>query len=128
VNLAVIRFVVAGAIALVLVMLLVVIGLAIYRGADITSSQLIGLFSFVGTLVALLATLLGVNHVTGAVENIGGTLTVVKELVNGHLKAHIGHSDEEITELIDARLTEYGVAPRAVIETPSPTDREPEST
>lgn len=115
-NLAVIRFIVAGAIALVLVMLLTVIALAIARGTDISSSQLIGLLSFVGTLIALLATLLGVNHVTGAVEGVGGKLGEVRDLVNGHLRAHMGHSDLEIQALIDQRLSKYGVAPQSIID------------
>jgi hypothetical protein len=102
VNVQIVRYVTAAAIAVALLALLAVIGIAIARGLDITSSQLIGLLAFVGTLVALLANLLGTSQVASQLGD-------VQEKVNGHLSRHVGHSDAEVAKLVDERLRQHGL-------------------
>lgn len=116
-NLTVIRYVVAGAIALVLVALLLVIALAILRGADINSSQLISLFAFVGVLIGMLGGLVGTHHVAGAVAD-------VRDKINGHLQQHIGHTDDQVQLLIDRRLRELGTGP-SLVQTPPDVPQKP---
>jgi hypothetical protein len=113
VSLIAIRYVVAGAVALVAVVLLAVIGLAVARGANINSSQLLGLLAFVGTLIGLLANLLATGQVSGTLRIVGSQLQDVQDKVNGHLEKHVGHTDAQVKLLIDQRIEEHKADPGA---------------
>lgn len=103
-NLTVVRYLTAAAVAIVLVVLLAVIGIAIARGTDVNSSQLIGLLAFVGTLVGLMVSLVNGSATAAATAKQGEVIDDVKQLVNGHLRAHIGHTDEQLAAMIDEHL------------------------
>ena len=111
-NLTALRYVTAAAIAVVLVVLLLVIGISLYRG--VSEAQVVPLLSVVGTLVALLVGLFGTQAMSGQVAD-------VQQKVNGHLDAHQVQSDQmqalvdqhlqQMQALVDQRLREHGLAP-----------------
>lgn len=104
INLTVVRYLTALAIAVVLVALLAVVGISVARGTDINSSQLIGLLAFVGTLVALLVSLInGAATMSRTVEQ-AEVLSDVQRKVNGHLEQHLGHTDGQIEQIVDIVL------------------------
>lgn len=81
-NLQVVRYLVAGAIALVIVALAGIVIVVILRGGPGTSAlSLVGLFGFIATLVGLLVNLLGTGAVAQGVQQ-------TRTLVNGHLAQH----------------------------------------
>lgn len=92
-----VRYLAAGAIALVVLALLAVIGLSIAHGIELTAPSVVGLLAFVGTLIGLIANLVGT-------QNIAVRLADVQDKVNGHLQAHIGHTDQQVQALVDDRL------------------------
>lgn len=122
----VMRYATGIAVALVLIVLLVVIGISLYRG--ISEPQIVGLATVVATLVALLVALLGsgaaVVSITGVDQKVGsvqGQVADVQAKVNGHLDAHQVQNEHmqdvvdkhlvDVTELIDRRLSELGLVP-----------------
>jgi len=111
INLQALRYLAAVAVGLVLLVLVLVIGLALYRGADLNSSQLISLLGVLGTLVGVLTALVGVGTLAVQTQGVQKTMSSVEENVNGHLAAHIGHTDQQIADLVDQRLRAQGVLP-----------------
>lgn len=105
-NLSTVRYVAGAAIALVVAALLAVIGLSIVHGIQPTAPSIVGLLAFVGTLIGLLANLLGTQTVAVAVRTVEARVGDVQEKVNGHLAAHLGHSDEQVRDMVDQRLEE----------------------
>lgn len=103
-NQTVLRYLTAFAVAVVLAVLLSVIGIALARGTDISSSQVLGLLAFVGTLVGILVSLLQGNANAAATHAQEQTLARVEDKVNGHLDRHLGHSDEQIQAMIEERI------------------------
>jgi hypothetical protein len=104
INLTVVRYLTMMAIAIVLAVLLTVVGIAVARGTDINSSQVIGLLAFVGTLVGLLASLVNGSATAAATQDQAKVLTDVQQKVNGHLERHLGHSDEGVREIVEEVL------------------------
>jgi xanthosine utilization system XapX-like protein len=101
-----VRYIAGSAIALVVIVMLTVIGLSIVHGVRPDAPSVVGLLAFVGTLIGLLANLFSTQTVAVAVQTVGTQLTDVQEKVNGHLAAHIGHTDEQVRSLVDQRLDE----------------------
>jgi uncharacterized membrane protein YgaE (UPF0421/DUF939 family) len=104
INLTLVRYLTAAAIAIVLVVLLAVVGIAVARGTDINSSQLLGLLSFVGILVGLVVSLVNGSATAAATQDQAKVLTDVQEKVNGHLERHLGHTDQGVREIVDEML------------------------
>ena len=118
------RYLTGIAVAAVLVVLLLVLGISLYRG--VSEPQIVGLASVVATLVALLVALLGsgaaVVSITGVQKQVGdvqGQVADVQQKVNGHLDAHKGQAQQmqtlvdqhlqDVQALIDRRLKELGL-------------------
>jgi ABC-type multidrug transport system fused ATPase/permease subunit len=111
-SLQVVRYVAAIAIAVVLAVLLLVVVVAALHPERIGSQQLVSLLAAVGTLVGILAGLFGVTFTAGGVQENQAAMRDVQEKVNGHLSKHLGHSDQEIEQMIEARLNARGVFAR----------------
>lgn len=103
-NLTLVRYLTATAVAIVLAALLAVIAISVARGTDINSSQLIGLLAFVATLVGLLVSLINGSVNAHATQEQGTVLTDVQRKVNGHLEAHLGHTDAEVRAIVAEQL------------------------
>lgn len=101
-SLRILEYLTAIAIAIVLAVLLLVVGVSLYRG--VTGPEITGLLAAVGTLVGIIVALVGTR-------SNAGTLADVKDKVNGHLQAHIGHTDQQVNTLVDQRLAAHGLAP-----------------
>lgn len=99
-SLDMVKYVVAGAIALVLLVLGLIAAALIVKGGPTTAAQLTTLLGVVGTLVSILAALL----VAGA--SAKGT-SDVQQLVNGHLDAHTQALPEQIRTVVADELAKY---------------------
>lgn len=110
-NLTVVRYLTAAAVAVVLMVLLAVVGIAVARGTDVNSSQLIGLLAFVGTLVGLLVSLINGGAAAAAAQTQGTVLTEVRDKVNGHLERHLGHTDDQVRAIVDEQLQQRLASP-----------------
>lgn len=72
-----------------------------------------------GIITAAAAGPIGVLMLMLQVGDVKQQLGDVQEKVNGHLQAHIGHSDQQVQELVDERLRELaGEQTRPVSEPP----------
>jgi uncharacterized membrane protein len=112
-DLRVLRYLIALAVSLVLIVLLIVVALVVERGPSVNPSQLIALLGTVGTLVSILVAVLGVGTVAAKVESVNTSVGEFHEKMNGHLEQHKGHTDEEIAALIDQHLRGRGLLPES---------------
>lgn len=110
-TLTLVRLGLAGGALLALTVLLAVLGISIYRGVSLNSSQLIGLLAAVGTLVALISNLIGTNVVATRVQATHAVAVDTQQKINGHMEEHIGHTDAQINTMVDRRLEEKGITP-----------------
>lgn len=92
VNLTLVRYIVAGAVLLVLAVIAAVIVVLATHGLPVTGPQIDNLLGVVGTLAALLASLLTTGAVAGAAQKIQSD-------VNGHLQQHLGHTDAQVRQI-----------------------------
>jgi hypothetical protein len=106
------RYITAIAALLVVAVIFLVIGVAVYRGQDFASANIVGLLATVATLVGLVTALLR----TGQVASMAGR---IEEKVNGHLASHVGHTDDQVQELIRTEMRRAGL----VASPPAPDER-----
>lgn len=110
-NLDLVRAILAVCIALALAVLGAVVLLTVARGVPLDSQRLIGLLLAVGTLVSVLGNLLGTRQVAGDVRSVKAVAEDTQAKVNGHVDAHLGHTDQEVRQIVHEQLGELGVAP-----------------
>lgn len=107
INLQLVRYVVAGAVLFVLAVIVALVIVLVLRGLPATGPQIVSLLGVVGTLVALLSGLLGIGAVTVATQQI-------QQDVNGHLQAHMGHTDAQVRQIVQAELNQAQVKPGGI--------------
>lgn len=108
------RYASAIAVSFVVIVIAITIGISVYRGIGIGSPQLVPLLATVGTLTALVVSLLRTGQVAASSAR-------TEQLVNGHLAQHVGHTDEKINQMIDQRVAELLSVPPAAPPPPPPT-------
>lgn len=99
-SLQTIRLLLAGAALLATAALLAVVGILVVRGVPVDGPSLVGLFSYLGILIAVISNLLGVR--------------VVATALNGHLKAHMRRAeqtDEQMQTAVDEWMRTHGTPP-----------------
>jgi hypothetical protein len=99
-NLTTARYLAAIAVCMVILAITAIVIVVVIRGGVSGGApSIVGLVSFIATLVALLANLLG----TGAVANV---VLDVQQKVNGHLAAHMANAASPGQESLgDGRTT-----------------------
>lgn len=108
INIQLVKYILAGAILLVVLVIAAIAGVLILRGVPTTAPQLVSLLGVLATLVALLSGLLGL----GAVAN--QTQANAQQL-NGHMEAHTDALPDQIRQAIkeelDRRMATSTIAP-----------------
>jgi hypothetical protein len=94
------------------VLTLVVTG--VVTGVVYTSPTLETAIGRAGIITAFAAGPIGVLMLMLQVGGVQNQVSDVQRKVNGHLQRHIGHTDDQVQELIDKRLRELGTGPSLV--------------
>lgn len=101
------RALIVAGVAAALVAISAIVVVTILRGGPSASLEgVTGLIALVGTLATILINLIQTSRLTvGQAAQTKATQELTKK-VNGHLQAHVGHTDAQLDQRIDARLAE----------------------
>jgi len=97
------------AVALVTLVLLLVVVVSVARGVNLQSSQVVGLLATVGTLAALLVSLLRTGQVASGVGQVKEQVAEVQATVTNHVETHQTLTDDELDARIEAALARRGL-------------------
>lgn len=106
------RVVALASIAAVLVAIVALIVVLLLRGLDTSAPAMAGLVSFIGLLVGMLGGLVAQRQVATFVGAVGAQVADVQDKVNGHMRAHVGHTEEQLRTIIREELKAAALPPR----------------
>lgn len=102
-NLTVARLIVAAAVAVVIIAIVALVIVLVLRGGpEGGSAGIAGLVSFIGILVGLLGNLLATQRIASSTQDI-------QAKVNGHLAAHIAHTDDQVRAIVQDEIGPAGL-------------------